>query len=1669
MTLSLASVRRDALSASASNVSIRVSRGAADRGARWSRAALRSSSCAGGLFALSLLSQAMAQALPGTASIVSGQADIARTANSVTITQGTQKLITNWTDFSVGAGNAVRFVQPNADAVALNRVTGTTLSTIAGTISGNGRVFLVNPNGVLMSGTANVSLGSLVVSTQGISNNDFLAGNYRFADGATAAVTNQGSISASTPNNDAYILLVATGVSNEGTLNAGPRGRVALAAGNVATLVPDARDWVRTGDGALTGSLNNTGSIQAPGGEIRLLLHADSSTLGINQGGLIRADNLVEGPGGRIVLDAGNQRISTSGVLNASGNNQGGRVEMRGSTIEIGGDVRAMSDTSVPGTGGDINIAASGDLKIGNIAIDNSGKNGGSIQLQAGRALQLGAYVNAAGTSQGGSMDIAAGTSLTLDTTANLRATYEGLGAGSMRITAPSLTVGASRGANQILASDLRLWLDGHRSTVDLRAAQDLTLASNVSSDTAQGRLSLTAGRSVLINSAFLANTTPVTIVANAKDSDLQAGRGTGQGAIRMASGASIDTKGAVSLKVAGNVGDVNAGEITLTTLRAGALSIDSPVFAGTATARNKVYDGTVSAPLATAGLTGLTLSGSNLQLATTSSFADKAVGTGKEVTVRYAVTGFDRADTSRSAALLRQGNALTVTSTADITPRTLHVSQLTGTNKVYDGLTTASAQIGADDRVQGDQLTLSAAGRFADKNVGAGKQITIQSVKLDGADAANYTVDTTDLTALADITPRRLNLIGAYATDKTYDGTTAATVNFARDDRVAGDELTAAAQGRFSSKDVGTNKRVQVGNVTLSGTDAGNYEATTSELFTAADITRRNLTVSELTGQTKVYDGTRAAQVTVGRDDRITGDDLQIAATGSFDTKQAGSGKRIDVQSLTLSGASAGNYIVSATGLTATGTIDRRTLLLSGLTASDKIYDGNTTAQVSFARDDRVVGDNLRVTATGVFADKRAAFNKQVTASASLAGDDAGNYVVAMADSTTQASILQRALTLTDLTATSRVYDGTRAATVSYGGNNRLSGDQLTVNATAQFDNAHAGTGKQVTITQVNLSGTDAGNYRIDDMPRTTTADITRRSLVVSGLVGQNKVYDGTRVAQVQIGSDNRVAGDELQFSAIASFDSKQAGTGKRITVEDIRLSGANAGDYAVQTANLFTTANIQRRVLVLSGLAAQDKTYDGNAVAQVNYARNDRVAGDQVQVSAVGSFNNKQAGTNKLVTVNGVTLSGIDADNYVVEAHGDTTRATIDPRLLTLGGLTASDKVYDGNRVAQTRYTTDDRVAGDELQIHTAASFDDKYAGTGKTVTVNQIGLTGADAGNYRVEGVGATTTATIDQRLLTLTQLAALDKVYDQTVRADVSAGGDDRVRGDQLTVALTGDFDTRHVGRDKTVTVTGIHLSGADASNYRVTDEPLTTQASITPRTLKVGVTASDKIYDGQRNATVVFQDDRLKGDDLQLLGGTSRFADANAGKNKTVTASGWQLTGDDAGNYLLDAPSWQTTANIAPRVLHVTAPSSVEFSKSLRPQTLPIGHDALAIDPIQVVAGSLRWGPADGLPRAAMLGDFAIQGAGAGNYVLDVPTLTTVAIVKAPLPLPGTGGEWLCTGPGRGCGSVVDARPGTAGALPGLSAEAGMKPSAPALVVRQRGIQVPVQHLMEDGE
>lgn len=299
-----------------------------------------------GLIALlGLSSAAVAQTLPAGGVIAAGTGSILtyNDGKSMAIGQSSDKLILNWQDFSVGAGNSVSFNQPTSTSIALNRVIGGNVSSIQGRIDANGRVFLVNPNGVLFGKTAQVNVGGLIASTQGISDANFLAGNYRFTGTSTASIQNDGTITAMQGGS---VALLGAKVTNNGVIQA-QLGSVALGAGNAFTVNFD-------GNGLLNLQVDptdvdvlakNGGLLRADGGQVLMTANSSTALLQavVNNQGTIEARTL-NSKSGRIVLDGDQGTVQVAGVLNASAVNTVGNG---GSVVTHGGNVQVALATQV--------------------------------------------------------------------------------------------------------------------------------------------------------------------------------------------------------------------------------------------------------------------------------------------------------------------------------------------------------------------------------------------------------------------------------------------------------------------------------------------------------------------------------------------------------------------------------------------------------------------------------------------------------------------------------------------------------------------------------------------------------------------------------------------------------------------------------------------------------------------------------------------------------------------------------------------------------------------------------------------------------------------------------------------------------------------------------------------------------------------------------------------------------------------------------------------------------------------------------------------------------------------------------------------------------------------------------------------------------------------------
>ena len=273
--------------------------------------------------------------LPQNGVVVGGAGAISASGNQMQVTQNTQNMIVNWQSFNIGQNAGVNFLQPNAQSAALNRVLSADPSYILGSLTANGRVFLVNPSGVLFGNGAQVDVGGLVASTLDISNANFMAGNYLFQNsGGAGSILNQGKINAASGG---FVALLAPQILNQGLITA-RLGSVLLASGDKISLdiKGDGLVSFNVDKSALNASIQNQGTIQAQGGQVLLSARSagDLAATVVNNSGVIEANSIAE-RNGVIILDGGSEGIvKNSGTLSATGLNTG----------EIGGTVKVLGD-----------------------------------------------------------------------------------------------------------------------------------------------------------------------------------------------------------------------------------------------------------------------------------------------------------------------------------------------------------------------------------------------------------------------------------------------------------------------------------------------------------------------------------------------------------------------------------------------------------------------------------------------------------------------------------------------------------------------------------------------------------------------------------------------------------------------------------------------------------------------------------------------------------------------------------------------------------------------------------------------------------------------------------------------------------------------------------------------------------------------------------------------------------------------------------------------------------------------------------------------------------------------------------------------------------------------------------------------------------------------------
>ncbi|MEW6641735.1 MAG: YDG domain-containing protein [Pseudomonadota bacterium] len=1573
------------------------------------------------------------QALPTGGQVISGAATIATSGQAMTINQSTDRMIANWQSFSIGTGHSVTFNQPGASSVALNRVVGQDPSQILGSLTANGQVFLVNPNGVVIGKSGSVQAGAFIASTLGISDTDFLAGAYRFS-GSGGAILNQGRIDGK------VVALIAPSVTNEGTI----KGSTALAAGTDVQLDFDGDGLISVDVKASTMAtlVDNKGLIKANGGMAILTARGASAAMKgvVNNSGTIEARTIARRKGRILLLgDMDNGEVNVSGRLDASApkRGDGGFIETSAKKVRIADSAsittKAVSgatgqwlidpnDYTISASGGDISGATlSGMLGSTNVTIRSvNGARAGNgdifvndpvtwsantLTLNASRNIVINSAMNGSGTAglalEYGQGAVASGNTATymVNAPVNLAST----GSFSTRLGSDGAAI------SYTIVTDVNAL-----QTINNGLGGNYVLGSNIDASATSGWNS--GAGFVPIGSPNTAFFTGVFDGLGHTISDLTINRNSLVGLFGYANGATFRNVGLVRDVVTGTdhtgglVGYLSNGTISNSYANG---TVGGSIYVGGLVGMS--YQSTVSNSYATGSVSGNYyvggLVGYNLNSTINASYAAGwTIGTADDIGGLVGWNSGGTINTSYASG--------TVTSNGDAT------GGLVGWN--YGGAVNSSY---ASSSVSGGGAAGGLVGINRDNS-------TISNSYATGAvNGVSYTGGLVGKNSISTIS-------SSYASGGVSGGTTGGLVG--------SNDSSGVITASFYNSET-TNQGVGCGVNSGACAATGVTTAQMNNPFTFIDAgwdfasvwgtpkaggapLLRPLTsvplydyYVRLSGSlSRVYGDSNPSVGGIALDGIGVGNVSLHWGSAITTATNAGSyaWSAPNVLALSYAAGAAGDYYVNygAGGLS----IKTRVLNLSG----SRTYDGTSGLAASiFTLGNLANGETLTLSGAGLMANKNAGSGKSMTLGSLTLGDGTGlaaNYTLVGG---TDAVTINKAVisAITGITA-NKLYDGTTTAVLETSGASfvgKISGDRLSVaSGTGAFNDKNAGTGKTVNIVGLSLGGADAGNYTLASSTATTVGDISKAPLVLSGFAVGNKTYDGTTAATITSpGTLSGVfSGDAIAFSyGSAVFSDKNTGAGKTATLSGIALTGVDAGNYVI-AGTATTTADIARAVVAITGMTADNKVYDGTVTATLGLSGasfSGMVSGDSLTVaSATGSFSDKNAGVGKTVTIAGLSLGGADAGNYTLAsttavAWADISRAVISQ----ISGITADSRTYDGTTAATldlsgARFSG--MVTGDNLTAASATgTFSDKNAGTGKTVSIAGLSLGGADAGNYTLTSTTAVARADIAKAVISgISGITANGKTYDGTASATLNLSGasfSGIVADDRLTVAsAAGAFSDKNAGTGKVVTIAGLSLGGADAANYTLATTTAVTNADIARAVLTLsGLTVADKIYDGGTAATVAATGRLvgiIPGDDVAFNHGSAAFSDKNAGSGKTVVLGGIVLTGADAGNYAI-AETATTTATIDKAVISgITGLTAFDKMFDGSAAAILNSSDARFVgaapgDQLTVAAGSGLFDNAmPGSGKPVRIIGLSLGGIDAGNYRLaDSSALTTANI------------------------------------------------------------------------
>jgi filamentous hemagglutinin family protein len=419
-------------------------------------------------------------ALPQNPIIKSGAIQTSYDKNNLNIIQSSQKAIIDWNSFNIGQNASVNFQQPNNNASILNRVTSSSPSEIFGKLSANGEVFLINPNGVIFGKNSKVDVGSFIVSTMDIKDEDYLKSKYAFdSNNIFGKIINEGELSA---KDKGFIVLLAPEIINEGVIEA-RFGNISLASGEKINLFFDDKEFVSIEvlDSQIKSLIENKKMIITQDGKIFLSAKSKNELLSgiIKNTGVIEA-NSISSKNGEIFLDSSDS-IFMSGELNS----KDGTIKLDSKNIEVSGKIDSGNGDVYIGNSEVEKTTIKSTASVKSNFVETSAK---TLQIEDGVKIEAKEWlldptnitIDTLGT------EILSGTPATTSTTGDITVSGSTINASLNNGTSVLLDA-----TNNITINDNILKNSGTESTLTFKAGNNISVSSGKSISSSIDKLNL--------------------------------------------------------------------------------------------------------------------------------------------------------------------------------------------------------------------------------------------------------------------------------------------------------------------------------------------------------------------------------------------------------------------------------------------------------------------------------------------------------------------------------------------------------------------------------------------------------------------------------------------------------------------------------------------------------------------------------------------------------------------------------------------------------------------------------------------------------------------------------------------------------------------------------------------------------------------------------------------------------------------------------------------------------------------------------------------------------------------------------------------------------------------------------------------------------------------------